>query len=343
MTEPSPSAVQTVADQPNIVVRATEPPPPRSRQPAKKPRLIALMNQKGGVGKTTTAVNLGAALTTMGSRVLLIDLDPQAHLTLHMGLDPASLDNTVYDLMTRDEVTAGDIVRHVNDKLSVLPAEMNLAGVETELAPKMATGSAQQILKDKCTMLLSPTSGAQNPTSESEQAQAGDDSQTPDSGPRTFDSGLRPFDYVFIDCPPSLGLLTINSLTLANEVIVPMQAHFLALQGLSRLLETVTLIRRSFNPQLSVSAMLLCMYEGQTILANEVITDLTAFLDASRAMDVPWRDATILQPPVRRNIKLAESPSFGKTIFDYAPDCHGAEDYKALAQALMGQQVTRRS
>ncbi len=272
---------------------------------AESPRIIAMMNQKGGVGKTTSSVNIGAALADMGQRVLLVDLDPQAHLTLHVGLDSTELEHTVYHLLTDDQVTAEQIARKITDHLTVLPAEVNLAGVEAELAPKMMTGRAQQILKDKCAPLME-----------------------------------QGFDYVVVDCPPSLGLLTINGLVLAREVVVPMQAHFLALQGLSKLLETIGFIRQSFNPDLTVSGLILCMYEGQTILAGEVLADLSSFLDQSRQQDVPWRDAQLFQPAVRRNIKLAECPSFGKTIFDYEPNCAGARDYKALAQAVAAQKIS---
>ena len=146
---------------------------------------------------------------------------------------------------------------------------------------------------------------------------------------------------MLLDCPPSLGLLTVNALSLASEVFVPMQCHFLALQGLSKLLETIGMVKESINPGLQVTGIILCMYEGQTVLANEVVGDLNSFFDAARNMDVPWRQAQILSPPVRRNIKLAECPSHGKTIFDYEPTCAGAQDYKALAQAVAAQPVAR--
>ena len=297
-----------------------------------------MINQKGGVGKTTTVANVGAALARMGRRVLLIDLDPQSHLTLHLGLDPGNLAETTYHLLTDDDMTAEQVVQSVGDNLAILPAEMNLAGIEAELAPKMITGRAQRILKDKCATLL-----GQGP------ADDGQASVPPPGGPLTASPVSEPappvppaaalFDYVLIDCPPSLGLLTINALVMAREVIVPMQAHFLALQGFSKLLETVSIVRQSFNPELLVSGVVLCMFEGQTVLAGEVLADLTAFLDAHRQLDVPWRDAQVLRPPVRRNIKLAECPSFGQSIFDYEAHCRGAEDYRALAEALAAQRV----
>ncbi|MBI1337405.1 MAG: AAA family ATPase [Phycisphaera sp.] len=273
-------------------------------------RVIALLNQKGGVGKTTTTANLGAALGREGCRVLMVDLDPQAHLTIHLGVDPNELESSVYHLLTDDDADAQQLIRTVegHENLSLLPAEVNLAGAETELAPKMVTGSAQRVLRDRLAGVLS-----------------GD--------------GEKKFDYVLIDCPPSLGLLTINALTTASEVVVPMQAHFLALQGLSKLLETVQLIRQGFNPSLRVTGMVLCMHEAQTILASEVVADVKAFLDAGRSLDVPWRQAVVFDPPIRRNIKLAESPSFGKTIYDYAPTSNGADDYRKLAASVIAAGV----
>lgn len=301
------------------------PRPPRTRR-------IAMINQKGGVGKTTSTVNLGAALAEAGQRVLMIDLDPQAHMSLHLGVNPETLDKTMYDLLADDETSAYEIAQEVDDNLVVLPAEMNLAGVEAELAPKMVTGMAQRVLRDKVEALIAEEAGLATRDSGLRE-----DDNPQSRSPATPNPEPRHFDYVIIDCPPSLGLLTINALVLAHEVIVPMQAHFLALQGLSKLLETVRLVKQSFNPNLSVSGILLCMHESQTILAGEVMADLKAFFDANRQLDVPWRNAEVLQPPVRRNIKLAECPSFGKTIFQYEPSCAGAQDYRALARAVARQ------
>ena len=280
-------------------------------------RIIALMNQKGGVGKTTTCTNLGAGLARMGKRVLMIDLDPQAHLSLSLGVDPDQLDQSMYDLLTDAESTADQVVKPITDDglLTILPAEVNLAGVEAELADKVVTGMAQTVLKQKVAPLLG----------------------NPDL-PRDVKTNDRP-DYVLIDCPPSLGLLTINALTLASEVIVPMQAHFLALQGLGKLFETISMMKQGINPQLKVAGVVLCMHEGNTILANEVINDVNSFLTEARGTDAPWSDAVVYSPPIRRNIKLAESPSFGQSIFDYAPDCHGAKDYAKLAESVATQRV----
>ena len=209
-------------------------------------RRIAIINQKGGVGKTTTAVNLAAALADCGQRVCVIDL---------------------------------------------AAAEVELAGVV----------GREVILRD----LLLQDEGA--------------------------------FDFVFMDCAPSLGVLTLNALAAANEVFIPLQPHFLALHGMGKLFETTALVAKRINPALKVSGIVLCLYESSTRLAQEVINDLQDYLEKSRGTSAPWSKARVFATRIRRNIKLAECPSFGQSIFTYAPGCHGAEDYAALAQEVLGE------
>jgi len=260
-------------------------------------RIIAFMNQKGGVGKTTTTVNLGAALAEHGAKVLMVDLDPQAHMTLHVGVDPAEVDGSVYDLLVDPEVSAESVMVAVSEQMAVVPAEVDLAAAEQELGA----------MQDRHRVL------AQKLRSVSDQ-----------------------YDFVLFDCPPSLGMLTLNALSMATEVIVPMQAHFLALQGLSKLLETVQLVRQNMNSQLRVSGVVLCVHDAQTNLATEVVADLEQFFIASRKLSMPWSNAVVYRPPIRRNIKLAECPSFGETILQYDPACAGAADYRKLGRVVMG-------
>jgi chromosome partitioning protein len=267
--------------------------PARSPHPG---RVIALINQKGGVGKTTTTVNLGAGLAALGHSTLIVDLDPQAHATLSLGVDPAATARSVYDLLLDWDDDAGNAVVQARPNLALVASETDLAAAESELA------------------------------------------SAPDRH-RRLARALAPlrsrFEFILIDCPPSLGMLTINGLAAAREVIIPMQAHFLALQGVSKLLETVKLVRAKINPELSVAGVVLCMHDAQASHTQEVVNDLATFFDQARTQDVPWKAAQVFRPPIRRNIKLAECPSFGQTIFDYAPTAPGAADYKALAQAII--------
>ena len=266
-------------------------------------RTIAFLNQKGGVGKTTTVVNLAAAIADAGRVVGVIDLDPQSHLSLHLGVEPGGGDDdfpTVYDVLIDPETAAQDAFCEARPNLFVMPAEVDLAAAEVELAdsPDRHRRLAEKI--GACEL-------------------------------------AKEFDFLLIDCPPSLGLLTLNALALAREVFVPMQAHFLALQGLSRLLETVGMVSQKVNPTLQVSGIILCMFEGNTRLASEVVGDLKEFFETQRATNTPWRRSRVLEPAIRRNIKLAESPSFGQSIFDYDPSCPGAQDYKQLATNLLAE------
>jgi chromosome partitioning protein len=261
-------------------------------------RIIALMNQKGGVGKTTTTANLGAALAEAGKRVLLIDLDPQAHLTINYGVEPSADIVSLYNVLI-EERSILEAIHHVDERVALIPSSIDLAAAEIELVSVLGR---EQILKKRL-----------------EIAQ-------PD------------FDYVLLDCPPSLGLLTINALAVANEVIIPMQPHFLALQGVGKLLETVQLVNRRMNAGLKVAGIVLTMYDSQTKLSTEVVNDLNAFIESAKDKPLPWANARIFKSRIRRNIKLAESPSFGKTILSYDPMSNGAADYRSLAKEILSME-----
>jgi chromosome partitioning protein len=258
--------------------------------------VIALINQKGGVGKTTTTVNLAAALAALGRPTLVVDLDPQAHATLSLGVDPATVARSVYDLLLDWDDDSASAIVQARPNLSLVASETDLAAAEAELASEA----------DRHRRLA-----------------------------RALDPLRSRFEFILIDCPPSLGMLTINGLAAAREVLIPMQAHFLALQGVSKLLETVKLVRAKINPDLTVAGIVLCMHDAQASHTQEVVSDMVSFFDQARDQDVPWRDARVFRPPIRRNIKLAECPSFGQTIFDYAPTAPGAADYQALAEAIV--------
>jgi chromosome partitioning protein len=269
-------------------------------------RRIAIINQKGGVGKTTTTVNLAAALAAAGQRVEVVDLDPQAHATLHLGVKMPREGPSIYNVLTGSASPAA-VRREVEPNLSVVGSDINLAALEVELA---GVAGREVLLRD----LL--------------------DSELQKGNQQSAISNQQ-FDYTLMDCPPSLGILTINALTAAHDVIIPLQPHFLGLHGLSKLLETIALVSRRINPELRVVGVVLCMVEQTTRLAAEVIEDLSKYLESGRGRNVPWAAARIFQARVRRNIRLAECPSFGQSIFHYAPDSHGAEDYEALGREVL--------
>lgn len=266
-------------------------------------RSIAVINQKGGVGKTTSSVNISAALAMAGRRVCVMDLDPQAHASLHLGISAVGGQPSMYEILCGD-ATIADARRDLSENLSVVPSNLDLAAAELELAGEVGR---EMILRDKLE----------------------DDGEA--------------FDYLILDCPPSLGVLTVNALVAVNEVFLPLQPHFLALHGLSKLLRTIEVVSRRMNSDLRLSGVMLCMYDSNTRLAAEVSSDLDEFFQASKGAREFFRGARFFETRVRRNVRLAEAPSFGKSIFEYSPDSNGATDYQALAEEVLAQEAVSES
>jgi len=263
-------------------------------------RIISVMNQKGGVGKTTTSVNLAAGLARAGRKVCVIDLDPQAHSSLHLGVDVSGSVHSIYQVFAGAKEFP-EVTQMIDTNLWLAPADLDLAATELELVD--APGR-EYVLKNAI---------ANSNASER-------------------------FDYIIMDCPPSLSVLTINALSCSGEVFIPLQPHFFALQGLSKLFETTALVKRRLNRDLVVSGIVMCLFETGTRLAGDVTDDLLMFLDQSDTT-APWANAKVFNAKVRRNIKLAEAPSHGTSIFDYAPGSAGALDYQELVQEVLADEA----
>ncbi|MDQ6421889.1 AAA family ATPase [Paenibacillus sp. LHD-117] len=255
-------------------------------------KIIAIANQKGGVGKTTTSVNLAACLASIGKKVLLVDIDPQGNTTSGLGINKADVPNCIYDVLI-NEVHPKDAMVETNvPGLTVIPATIQLAGAEIELVP---TISRELRLKKSLHMVKNQ------------------------------------FDYILIDCPPSLGILTINSLTAADSVLIPIQCEYYALEGLSQLLNTVRLVQKHLNTSLQIEGVLLTMLDARTNLGIQVIEEVKKYFQQK-----------VYQTIIPRNVRLSEAPSHGQAIITYDPKSKGAEVYLELAkEVVMYEQAAR--
>ena len=243
--------------------------------------VISIVNQKGGVGKTTTTVNLSAFLALHGKKVLVIDLDPQGNATSGYGFDKSELDTSVYDVLV-NEVPIIDVIRSTNRKnLDICPTNINLAGAEVELVSAM---SRETILK------------------------------------RAVYTISDKYDYIMIDCPPSLGLLTLNALAASSDVIVPIQGEYYALEGLTQLIDTINLVRKHLNPTIGIFGVVITMFDGRTQLTKQVTEEVRKYFGEK-----------VFNTYIPRNIRLAEAPSYGKTIAEYDPKSRGGQSYNELA------------
>jgi chromosome partitioning protein len=252
-------------------------------------RIIALTNQKGGVGKTTSVINIGAGLCELGQKVLLIDLDPQAHLTYSLGFTAHEIEKTVYQLLKAEE-QAESIIQKRNG-IQLIPANIDLSGAEVEM---ISVAGREFLLKENIVTLVN----------------------------------TNYYDYMLLDCPPSLGLLTLNALTTATEVFIPLQTEYLALNGLSKLLQTIDIVKKRLNPGIEITGIIATRYDSRKKLNNEVVDKIREHFGDK-----------LFPTLIRDNISLAEAPSFGKTIFEYKPDSNGAVDYLNICKEILNRKT----
>ncbi len=249
-------------------------------------KTIAFTNQKGGVGKTTSTVNVGAGLCRQGNKVLMVDLDPQANLTYSLRKSSNRLDNSIYDVLKGRVDPEEAIISH--NGFDIMPSSIDLSGAEMEFANEPAR---ETILKN------------------------------------SLNGFYEKYDYILIDCPPNLGLLTLNAFTAVNEIFIVLQSEYLALHGLSKLMDVIQVVKERLNPEIEITGIICTLFDGRKNLNNEVVDHIKDYF-GNKVFDTLIRD----------NVALAEAPSHHKTIFEYAPDSYGAEDYDALAQEIKNGQ-----
>ncbi len=253
-------------------------------------KIVSFSNQKGGVGKTTTCVNMAAYIAATGKKVLLVDIDPQGNATTGLGFSKSSLKKSVYNVLIDDEERASEnILKTEAEGLDLLPSNIDLAGAEVELVYKR---KREMILKTKL-------------------------AEVKDS-----------YDYIMIDCPPSLGLLTINALAAADSVIIPIQSEYYALEGLSQLMNSITLVKQHLNPALDVDGVVLTMYDSRSLISKQIADEIRKFFTRR-----------VFEIVVPRNIRLVEASSYGKPIMLHDPKCAGARAYRALTQEYLDKQA----
>ena len=250
-------------------------------------RIIAILNQKGGVGKSTTAINLSAALGERGKQVLLVDLDPQGNATSGLGIEKNLINQDIYDVLLADVPIEDVIIPDVYPELDLVPATINLAGAEVELVTEMAR---ENRLKDS----LGPLKGK--------------------------------YDYILIDCPPSLGLLTVNALVAADKLLIPIQCEFYALEGVTKLLESMKRVKSRLNPSLDIFGVLMTMYDARTILSKQVVDEVRNYFGK-----------VVFNTPIPRTVKISEAPSFGMPITQYDPHGKGAIAYREMAKEVIAR------
>lgn len=283
------SEPQPVESRPEI-----EPTPIRSyreKKPVKhvvgQTKIMAIINQKGGVGKSTTAINLSAALGEMGKQVLLVDLDPQGNSSSGLGVEKGQVQNCIYDVLLNDVPVEEVIIPDVCEGLDLVPATINLAGAEVELVSEMAR---ENRLKDAIGALRGK------------------------------------YDYIFIDCPPSLGLLTVNALVAADKLLIPIQCEFYALEGVTKLLDSMKRVKTRLNPTLDIYGVLMTMYDGRTTLSRQVVEEVRSYFGR-----------LVFETLIPRTVKLSEAPSFGQPITLYDPSGKGAQSYMSLAKEVIAR------